>query len=63
MKIIKNNIDDETCEITIDRKGRAPLLVAYLTHDEHGWAGMRAVEEAIETVAKAAGIEIEEIFE
>jgi hypothetical protein len=61
MKIIKNNIDDETIEYCLI-DGPVHTMIAYLTHDEHGWDGIRTVEEVIEVLAKATNIEIEEVF-
>jgi hypothetical protein len=61
MKIVKNNIDDETIEYNII-DGNTHQLLAYVTHDEHGWDGMRTVEDVIETLANATNIPIEEVF-
>lgn len=63
MKITKNNIDDETVEFYIIDDKRKETFIGNFNHDEHGWAGIRAAEEIIETIAKVAKIEIEESFE
>ena len=47
---------DEAYEITYDEKP-----VANVNHDEHGWAGMEAVLEAVTRLAKYADIEVDEV--
>lgn len=34
-------------------------FIATVNHDEHGWAGMEAVEDALTNFADALGVEIE----
>lgn len=49
---------DERVEITLE--GR---LVASLSHDEHGWAGISAATGVAERLAKAAGWPVEHTYD
>lgn len=45
--------DDETLEVYLNG-----TLVANANHDEHGWAGMGLLEDAIENIAKVIGAKV-----
>lgn len=49
-------VDDETTEYFVNGES------IYITnHDEHGWAGMQSVYDALTTFAKATGVKIVEV--
>jgi hypothetical protein len=56
MKITRNRIDDETVEYELNGQ-----TLAYLTHDEHGWDGMQAVEDVINQFADVLDVKIKDI--
>jgi hypothetical protein len=51
--------DDETLEIVMIRGGEE-FYIASANHDEHGWSGMTAVENAVREVANILGMPIRE---
>jgi len=56
-RIEVRQLDDENCEIVLLRNGEE-FEIATTNHDEHGWAGMEAVEDAVRRTAAAIGIEV-----
>jgi hypothetical protein len=53
MIFIMKWIDDEVCEIELDNQ---PVIT--INHDEHGWDGMTAVQDAVVKIAEIAGIKV-----
>lgn len=55
MKFFFSRPDEETLEIKL---GDHPLLL--LTHDQHGWEGLKIAESLVTEIAKILRIEVEE---
>ena len=51
--------DDETLIVTLIRGGEEHDI-AFANHDEHGWAGIVAVEKAVKEIAYIFGMPIRE---
>lgn len=54
-KLIVKSKNDEILEFYYGER-----YIATVNHDEHGWAGMDAVESALFAFARLAGIEVKD---
>lgn len=55
--ILRSYDDDEGIEVYVGTK-----YIGSANHDEHGWAGIRMLEETAKKMAEAFGAEVEEIY-
>lgn len=52
-KIYFDSLDDETLEVWVDDE-----MIGSVNHDQHGWAGMEAVETLVKELAFALNLDL-----